>query len=94
MKLKDMTENIKTRSAEQLSDENLENVSGGGRLNDSIYYIMCEYRCAINRSEHYRNRAVDYLKSLNGICPKCEEGKLVIVYEGRKFTLDMIKALP
>ena len=66
MKLKDMTENIKTRSAEQLSDENLENVSGGwlpNPLNDDRNYIKCERLCAINISEDNRDRAVDILKS-------------------------------
>ena len=49
MKLKDMTENIKTRSAEPLNDDELENVSGGrfdgafGRAIRNIvyYYIRC-----------------------------------------------------
>ena len=86
MKLKDMTENIKTRSAEPLNDDKLENVSGGFglRLRKPVYIVWCT-KCKLSKEfEDDEIHAVKYIKSLGGDChiPDCG-GKILCEVEQR-----------
>ena len=82
MKLKDMTENIKTRSAEQLSDENLENVSGGGGAYNFRCKVVCKNLlsegCGFSSSFTNKRQAEYFISKCNGRCQQCGEGRLVL----------------
>ncbi len=82
MKLKDMTENIKTRSAAPLNDDELENVSGGWSYPDEErnYTFMVERPspvCIVNNRKCFRRQAINFLNQNNGFCPDCG-GKLFL----------------
>ncbi len=82
MKLKDMTENIKTRSAEQLSDEELESVSGGEGADDFRYKVVCKNLlsegCGFSSSFNHQKLAEYFITKYNGRCQRCREGRLVL----------------
>ena len=82
MKLKDMTENIKTRSAEQLSDEELESVSGGEGADDFRCKVVCKCLlsegCGFSSSFIHQKQADCFIIKYNGRCYQCGEGRLVL----------------
>ena len=93
MKLKDMTENIKTRSAEPLTDDELENVSGGVYVDlldsfNSIYYPKkANYKFVCTKYYHHffwksfdtgKEAHLYLIKQLKNTCPKCQKRCLLL----------------